>query len=416
MMVAAGASPSGVSKQSIASEQILAHNAGREPERLAIKYAAMRGSVFAFLRATPSLFHQRMVANGLAPDGPPAWSSGDLHLENFGTYLGGNGLVYFDINDFDAALLAPAGWDIVRLATSMLVAAPALSLNRAEAAGLARRLLQGYREALSSGKASWVERRTAEGLIGELMRRLKRRDPAKFLDARTKTVKGERSLIIDGKRVLPLAAKERQRLSAWLKSLANSARERDTFALLDAGRRVAGVSSLGTARYTILVEGQGGTDGNLLLELKSAQPSATAPYSPCHQPAWRSEAERIVEVQKRCQAVPPGLWRAVTFDGEPFVLRELQPSQDRLDLAAAVTDLPALGGSLFTMGCLSAWAQLRSSGRQGSATADELIGFAVGTLRVTALLESARAMDAIVRADWQEFCASYDEGRFTIAR
>ncbi len=74
-----------------AADLIAAHNAGREPERLAMKFAQMRATAFAFLRGTAHLFHRRMTDVGIAPAGPPAWSSGDLHLENYGTYLGDNG-------------------------------------------------------------------------------------------------------------------------------------------------------------------------------------------------------------------------------------------------------------------------------------------------------------------------------------
>ena len=85
--------------------QILAHNAGREPERLQRKYDRMRESAFVFLRATCPLFWRRLPA-GLAlfeagPDGaPPVWSCGDLHFENYGSYKADNRLAYFDINDF----------------------------------------------------------------------------------------------------------------------------------------------------------------------------------------------------------------------------------------------------------------------------------------------------------------------------
>ena len=116
-----------------ASEAIASYNAGREPERLALKYKAMRTNAFRFLRGSCHLFHERMTAGGLAPEGPAAWICGDLHLENFGTYLGDNGLTYFDANDFDEAVRAPCTWDILRLAASMLVAAPVLAIKAAAA-------------------------------------------------------------------------------------------------------------------------------------------------------------------------------------------------------------------------------------------------------------------------------------------
>ncbi len=395
-----------------AADLLHAHDAGREPERLAIKYAKMRASAFAFLRGTAHLFHRRMTDAGIAPVGPPAWSSGDLHLENYGTYLGDNGLVYFDVNDFDEALLAPAPWDILRLATSLLIAPPTLTLKRADTAALAKQMLEAYRATLLSGKARWVERRIAGGLIGDLMRGLRRRDPVAFLDDRTKLVKGARILKIDGKRALPVTPKEQQELRQWLPAQANGAGETAAFQLIDAARRVAGVASLGTPRYVLLAAGSGAPNGNRLLELKSANPSSTIAFSPCPQPAWSSDAERVAKLQMRCQAVPPGLLRPVMFKRAPFILRELQPSEDRLDLAAAARQLADLGDALETMAALSAWAQLRSSGRQGAAPADDLMALAADKSISARLMTAAKTMEEAVLADWREYCTAYDAGRF----
>ena len=67
----------------------------------------MRKSAFAFLRATCHLFYEDLPKSPLLRKVPPVWACGDLHLENFGSYKGDNRLVYFDLNDFDEALLAP---------------------------------------------------------------------------------------------------------------------------------------------------------------------------------------------------------------------------------------------------------------------------------------------------------------------
>jgi uncharacterized protein (DUF2252 family) len=40
------------------TQAILKYNAGREPERLAMKYTAMRANAFAFMRGTCHLFYQ----------------------------------------------------------------------------------------------------------------------------------------------------------------------------------------------------------------------------------------------------------------------------------------------------------------------------------------------------------------------
>ncbi|EGW22269.1 Protein of unknown function DUF2252 [Methylobacter tundripaludum SV96] len=93
-------------------ERILIFNQGRDPDRLIMKYCAMRTDAFAFLRGTCHLFYQDWPANSPLNDAPSAWICGDLHLENFGSFKGENRLTYFDINDFDEAALAPATWEL----------------------------------------------------------------------------------------------------------------------------------------------------------------------------------------------------------------------------------------------------------------------------------------------------------------
>ena len=105
------------------AERIRRFNAGRDPERLRLKYKAMHKDPFAFLRGTCHLFYEDWPARSPLNDAPLAWICGDLHLENFGTFKGDNGLEYFDLNDFDEAILAPCTWDITRLVTDKIVAA-----------------------------------------------------------------------------------------------------------------------------------------------------------------------------------------------------------------------------------------------------------------------------------------------------
>ena len=42
------------------------------------------------------------------------WIHGDLHVENFGTYLNSDGRLVFDVNDFDEAYLGHFTWDLQR--------------------------------------------------------------------------------------------------------------------------------------------------------------------------------------------------------------------------------------------------------------------------------------------------------------
>ena len=79
-------------------DAIFSNNAGRDPERLALKYAKMAQSPFIFLRGACHLFYDVLPDSPLFCEVPLAWCCGDLHFENFGSYKGDNRLVYFDIN------------------------------------------------------------------------------------------------------------------------------------------------------------------------------------------------------------------------------------------------------------------------------------------------------------------------------
>ncbi|WP_139101236.1 DUF2252 family protein, partial [Acinetobacter baumannii] len=109
--------------------------------------------------------YEQLPRSGIFKNAPPAWSCGDLHLENFGSYKGDNRLAYFDMNDFDEGILAPASWDVVRMLTSLRVGAHSIGLKQQDAQALCDAFLDGYGGALAQGKAYWIEHRTAHGLI-----------------------------------------------------------------------------------------------------------------------------------------------------------------------------------------------------------------------------------------------------------
>ncbi|HEY5062037.1 MAG TPA: DUF2252 family protein, partial [Gemmatimonadaceae bacterium] len=141
------------------------------PARLARKYRAMRTDPFVFFRGSAHLFWEDWARDaGPLADAPAAWACGDLHLENFASFRGDNGLVYFDLNDFDEAALAPAIADVTRLLTSTHLAARSLRLSGTDATQLCDVFLDAYIAALMDGKARWVERATATGMVRDLLR------------------------------------------------------------------------------------------------------------------------------------------------------------------------------------------------------------------------------------------------------
>lgn len=391
-------------------EKITHFNAGRDPERLALKYQALASNAFSFLRGTCHLFYERLANHSALDAAPAAWICGDLHLENFGTYKGDNRLVYFDINDFDEAALAPCTWELLRLLSSILVAAQTLSLSRDDARSLARNCAESYASALASGKPRWIDRDAANGLIGELFEHLAGQKRKDFIDSRTAML-GKRRVIRTGKgKALAATDAEQQRIGAWLNSYAASKDNPDFFVPLDIARRVAGTGSLGQERFVILVQGKGGPGGHYLLDLKAAQPSCLTGKTACAQPAWRSEAARIATICAQMQAVPPAFLEAVEIDGRPYTLKDLQPSQDRVSLQDNISRQKQLDRLLRDFGAIAAWGELRAAGRYGSAGADALIAFAQERTWIAPLLELAAGMAQQVELDWREFVAQANKG------
>src|SRR5271169_6101092 len=90
---------------------------------LRLKHEHMAESLFSFLRAT--FYRWVQVWPEVCPelDGAPRLLAvGDLHVENFGTWRDTDGRLVWGINDFDEVSLFPYTLDLVRLATSALLA------------------------------------------------------------------------------------------------------------------------------------------------------------------------------------------------------------------------------------------------------------------------------------------------------
>lgn len=387
-------------------------NAGRDPERLAMKLRKMRGDPFVFLRGTCHLFYDRLPKEGIFVQAPMAWICGDLHLENFGSYKGDNRLAYFDINDFDEAALAPCTWDLVRFLASVRLGLRGFAIDPQETDLLCHTFAAAYAAALADGKPRWIERETAKGLVQELLKGVGQRPRAKFLDTRT-DLKGKRRRIrCDGKKALAAGKKGRAEVKSFFRAFALAQDEPEFFKVIDVARRIAGTGSLGVERYIVLVEGKGSPDANYLLDLKEALPSAAAAHSPAPQPPWASEAERAVALENRLQAISVAFLHAVEMEGRPYILRGLQPSEDRVGLDKWDGKLRRLEEVLASMGQATAWAHLRGSGRSGSAIADELADFGGRDDWRQPLIEAAELSADRAAADWRAYAEAYDQGYF----
>ena len=393
------------------TRNILAHNAGRDPARLQLKFQHLRHDAFAFFRGTNHLFLDALPRKHALFRAPGALICGDLHLENFGTYKGDNRLCYFDINDFDEACLAPFTVEIVRFLTGFRLAAPEFKLKRAQVAILARSFLQGYSSAIESGKPRWVERDVADGAIRALLRQAMRRTRASLLDRYTRVRRKQRAFNIDGVRMLEASAADLKSLARFCRGLRAPGAKDSFFKLLDAARRIAGNGSLGIPRFMMLIHGRGSPNGNFLLDLKFADASATARWSPLKQPEWKNDAERVVNLQEILQAISPAMLGAVKFQDEHYVLKELQPLLDRLDLPSQCGKIRRVSRVLESMGSITAWAHMRGCGRHGAAPLHILQAYMRSPRWHVQVDKLARESAAKLLQAYRHYCVDYDAGR-----
>jgi uncharacterized protein (DUF2252 family) len=379
-------------------------NNGRNPELLKLKYKKLASDPFSFFRGTCHLFYQDLPQNSPLNLAPLTWICGDLHLENFGGYKGDNRLVYFDINDFDEAVLAPCTWDLVRFVTSIIVGSYSLGIDAKESLHLSQIYLQTYSQTLAIGKARTVERETAKGLVKNLLTSLKKRNRDDFLDKFTKKKKGNRKFVVDNKRITKATDSEQQKVKELIRHWHHSTnQDADFYEIIDIEKRIAGNSSLGLERYIILIEGNGSPHKNYLLDLKEIHPGSLQPYLTVSQPQWENPAKRVVAIQERFQGTHPALLEAINDDDKSYVLRELQPEQDGVTLKDWDGKLGHLERLIQTMAEVTAWDQFRSGGRQGSAIADQLINFGQSSEWHDYILEYAGNYAEKVNQYFQEF-------------
>ncbi len=401
-----------MSKLTKLATQIKKYNERRDPERLAMKYRNMRSSAFVYLRATCHLFPGQLPEQKTFAKAPAVWSCGDLHLENFGSYKGDNRLTYFDINDFDEAALIPATWDIVRLLTSVRLACAELEFKADRVRKLVDALLISYFTELRNGSARWLERETAIGPVHELLAAASERKRKDFLDSRTTKNGKKRALLIDGKRALAASKEQHAQVGEFMQQFAKTQSEPDFYEVLDVARRIAGNGSLGVDRFVMLVRGKGSPDNNYLLDLKQATPSALTNALTLKQPTWVNQGERVVAVARRAQAIPVAFLHAVMMGGRDYVLRDLQPSADRVSFTEKDGDPRRFDELMQAIGQCTAWSHLRGSGRQRSAIADELMAFASDEQWPKLLRKASVVCADNITSEWKVFSEAFDDKVF----
>jgi uncharacterized protein (DUF2252 family) len=387
-------------------KKILHYNAKRNKNFVHLKYKAISENPHRFFRGTNHLFNEHLKKEGILKNVPFVWTCSDLHLENFGSYKGGNGLIYFDINDFDEACIAPCTVDLVKLCTSVFLVSEDLKFSEEECEKICMSFLGSYKAAILSGHASRIEEPIATGLIKTFFEKVEKRNRKKFLKNRLNKQNKQVHIKTDFRRYYPLSKSEKKVIEkALINWVEENKRDKDFFTFIDAAFRIAGTGSLGLNRYCVLVKGRG-KPGYCLLDIKQPEKTSLEKIYASRQMKFKSPAHMVVKAQRRMNDTAPAGFTTILMDKEYYVFKEHQPQEDNfslLDFKNEKTDFIKL---LKELGELVAWAQLRSSGLDGTAKGDELIKFA-NTNKLEQILPCAKKMYKLVMADYKSYLEDY---------
>ncbi len=344
----------------------------RYPGLFEHKVERMRPSPLAFLRGSAPLFYSILRSEPDLARGPSGkgWITGDLHLENFGAYRPASFAeevekkhaarenVVFDLNDFDEAVIGPWYLDVLRLATSFLLAGRELSASGADVIELAEALIESHAEHACAERSLPKTPRPIE----ELLAAVAGRSRARLLGARTKVVHGKRKFVRGPRyRDIPTAIEQQVRASfaKYTEHLPpHEELSREQTEILDVAFRVAGTGSLGSFRVGVLTKGKGGQDGAWIFDVKEQG-------NPCAEALLGRQtlrgAARVVAAIECSLARPPRSLGTTKLAGRSMLVRRLTPQEDKLmlsklrsaDLLPLARYLGALTGTAHRRGATS---------------------------------------------------------------
>jgi uncharacterized protein (DUF2252 family) len=319
-----------------------------DPAAFRTKFRKMAADPFAFYRGSACLFYADVAER----DDPWAdertgrvWIQGDLHAENFGTYMDGDGVLIFDVNDFDEAYVGHFTWDLTRFAASLALLGWRKALSDEAITDLVRSYARSYLEQVrwfvdqADDRSFSLRLGTTDGAVAQVLQLAKLRTRVELLDGITET-EGFDRVLRDGPGVRRLDDAERDAVldayQRYLDSVPESKRLRGvSYEVKDvAGRSGFGIGSAGLPAYTLLIEGYNqALDNDVVLSMKQGNVAApsrvvTDPELAGH---FRHHGHRTVISQRALQAHADPLLGWTDIDGVGFVVSEVSPYEGDLD-------------------------------------------------------------------------------------
>ncbi|WP_066360865.1 DUF2252 domain-containing protein [Herbidospora mongoliensis] len=408
---------------------------GREPGAFRAKFRKMAASPFAFYRGSACLFYADLSGE-LADDGflddltRRVWIHGDLHAENFGTYMNSSGRLVFNVNDFDEAYVGPYIWDLKRFVASVALIGYAKALSDDVITDLVSEFAGSYLHelgAIAHGGDDAIGSLTLEtttGVLHRVLQTARLNTRVSLLDGETTienyerrfTIAENRHAVDDETRDAVLAAYE-----GYLATLPQPLNPLEHVVKDIALRQGIGIGSAGLPSYNLLLEGHTqALENDVILYMKQAQVPAVARYIDDEKVHgyFKHQGHRTAESQRALQAYADSWLGYASLKGVGQLVAEVSPYSADLDwsdvnepaeIASVITDLGRAVARMHSV------ADDESSHDLVDFSTEEAIVAAIGDKHAefTALLvDFAHRYGARARQDHQLFVDLFRNGRF----
>ncbi|MBM6399569.1 DUF2252 domain-containing protein [Phycicoccus sonneratiae] len=415
-----------------------------DPHGFRTKFRKMARDPFAFYRGSACLFYADVGAGGRFADfdvrwvddaSSRVWVQGDLHAENFGTYLDADGRLVFDVNDFDEAYLGHWTWDLARFVASLSLMCWQKALPETVVDDLVATYVRAYLDQVEhyrevADDTEWaLTLETGEGAVLDALHRAKLTTRVGLLESMT-VVEDFRRRFADGPGVRRLEPDEEDSVRAafdgYRHTLPTPHRDSVTFDVLDVvGRSGFGIGSAGLPAYSVLIEGfTQALDNDVVLSMKQGNVAAPSRVVDDERGAsyFEHHGHRTAISQRALQAHADRFlgWTSLAGRDGPvgFVVSEVSPYEADLswDEVTEPGDLevlvPQLGRATAKIHCV---ADSESDQDLVAVSVEDAVGAAVGgdvDGLVTTMREFAREYSEQAREDHRLFVDAFRGGSF----
>jgi uncharacterized protein (DUF2252 family) len=312
------------------------------------KFRKMAADPFAFYRGSAVLFYADMatIEDRWSDERTSrVWIHGDLHAENFGTYMDATGRIVFDVNDFDEAYLGHVSWDLRRFAASFALLAWRKAFSDDVIGELITVYLDAWLEQVEAFTRSDADREFAlvsgntEGAVRELIRATAGRTRLGLLDRMTVVEDGERRFadnrpnrrLEDDERAEVLDALGQYKATLpprpWRREVAYEVKD-----IIGTGG--FGIGSAGLPAYNVLLEGYDqALENDVVLSLKQGAAAAPARIVDDAEISgyFEHEGHRTAVSRRALQSHASQFLGHTVIQGRGFVVAELSPYELDLD-------------------------------------------------------------------------------------